>query len=72
MKKGLLSISVCFFLFTIAINSVGAPIIPVGPINICGTVNEVRWVPEEMVKGIPGMSGTAGKDRVVPGHFLIK
>lgn len=71
MKKGFLSISVCFFLFLIAINSSGAPIIPVGPINICGTVNEVRWMPEKIVKGIPGMSGTAGKDRVLPAHFLI-
>lgn len=71
MKVGCLTISF-FLLVFISCSALAAPIIPVGPINICGTVNEVKWMPEEMVKGIPGMSGTAGKDRVVPGHFLIK
>jgi hypothetical protein len=71
MKKGFLSFSVGFFLFIIALNSSGAPIPPVCPVNICGTVSEAKWMPEEMVKGIPGMSGSAGHDRVVPAHFLI-
>ena len=71
MKKGFLSFSVGFFLFITALNSSGAPIPPVGPVTICGAISEAKWVPEEMVKGIPRMSGSAGHERVVLAHFLI-
>jgi hypothetical protein len=49
-----------------------APIRPVGPVDITGTISEVRWVPERTVKGVPRMSGSAGKDRVVSPHFLVR
>jgi hypothetical protein len=49
-----------------------APIRPVGPADISGTISEVRWVPERTVKAVPRMSGSAGKDRVVSPHFLIR
>jgi hypothetical protein len=49
-----------------------APIRPVGPADITGTISEVRWIPEKKVKGVPRMSGSAGKDRVVSPHFLIR
>jgi hypothetical protein len=71
MKKGFLSTSVCFFLCIIALKSLGAPIRPVEPVDVSGTVSEIKWVPEEKLKGIPGMSGSAGHDRVIPEHFLV-
>jgi hypothetical protein len=49
-----------------------APIRPVGPTDITGTISEVRWVPEKTVKGVPRMSGSAARDRVVSPHFLIR
>ena len=49
----------------------GAPIPPLGPSDIAGTVIDVRWVPQKDVKAMPGMSGSLGHDRVVPSHFLV-
>lgn len=59
------------FLYIIVSNAVAAPIRPVGPVDVSGTVSEIKWVPEEKLKGISGMSGSAGRDRVIPGHFLV-
>ena len=53
-------------------SALAAPIPPVGPYDVTGTIQEVRWVPERTVKGIPQMSGSAGKDRVESPHFRIK
>jgi hypothetical protein len=50
----------------------GAPIPPIGPLDISGVIEEVEWFPERPVKGIPRMSGSSGKDRVVSPHFLIR
>jgi hypothetical protein len=52
--------------------ALSAPIRPVGPADITGKISEVRWVPEKTVKGVPRMSGSAGRDRVVSPHFLIR
>jgi hypothetical protein len=49
-----------------------APIRPVGPVNVTGTISEVQWVPEKTVQGLPRLSGSAGRDRVVSPHFLIR
>jgi hypothetical protein len=40
-------------------------------VDITGTVVEARWMPEQKIKGIPGMSGTLGVDRVKRAHFLV-
>lgn len=66
-----ISITVCCFLLFLTINALSAPIRPVGPVDVRGTVSEIKWVPEEKLKGIPGMSGSAGHDRVIPAHFLV-
>jgi len=71
MKKCRLSILTCCFLFIIALNTIAAPIRPIGPVDVSGTVSEIKLVPEEKLKGIPGMSGSAGHDRVIPEHFLV-
>lgn len=49
-----------------------APIRPVGPVTIEGTIQEIRWYPEKLVKGTPGMSGSAGKDRTFPARYVIR
>ncbi len=49
-----------------------APMPPVGPVTIEGTIQEIRWYPEKLVKGTPGMSGSAGKDRTFPARYVIR
>ncbi|KAB2888738.1 MAG: hypothetical protein F9K32_15370 [Desulfobulbaceae bacterium] len=49
-----------------------APLPPFSPVDITGKISEARWMPEQQVEAIPGMSGSAGHDRVFPAHFLIK
>lgn len=46
------------------------PMIPLGPVDVSGTIVELKWVPAKRVKGIPGMSGSAGGDRIIPAHYL--
>ena len=40
--------------------------------DITGTISEIKWYPQKTIKGIPGMSGSAGYDRIMPAHFIIK
>ena len=49
-----------------------APLPPFAPVEVTGTIAEARWVPERHVAGLPGMSGSAGHDRVVPAHFIVR
>jgi hypothetical protein len=72
MKRVFLWVPVCLFLCIVTRHSDGAPLKPLGPIDITGTVSEIKWLPEEKVKGMPGFAGTLGHNRVVPAHFLIK
>jgi hypothetical protein len=46
------------------------PMIPLGPVDVSGTIVELKWVPAKRIKGIPGMSGSAGFDRIIPAHYL--
>ena len=55
----------------IIINTLAAPIRPVGPVDVTGRVSEITWVPEQKVKGRPGMSGSLGHDRINPSHLLV-
>ena len=48
-----------------------APMPEIGPMTIEGNVEEVTWSPETHIKGIPGMSGTAGVDRTFPAHYKV-
>ena len=56
----------------IGVRVVAAPLPDLGSANISGTVVKAKWSPKETRKGIPGMSGTAGHDRVVAAHFLVR
>jgi len=52
-------------------NTLAAPIRPIGPVDVSGTVSDLKWNPDKKIKGLPGMSGSAGVDRTVPAHFLV-
>jgi hypothetical protein len=48
-----------------------APLPPMKPVTVTGTIVEAKWVAEREVKGSPGMSGSLGHDRKFPAHFII-
>lgn len=65
----------CGFLalgMSLAAAGFAAPLPPFSPVDITGKISGVKWVPEQQVEAIPGMSGSAGHDRVFQAHFLIK
>ncbi|MBI5848868.1 MAG: hypothetical protein HZB31_13155 [Nitrospirae bacterium] len=62
---------ICFVLF-MASNSFSAPLPRFEPVDLSGTISDVRWFPEKSVMGTPGMSGSAGKDRTFPAHFIVE
>lgn len=53
-------------------NVSAAPLPRLGPVDINGVIADVRWIPETTGKGIPGMSGSAGRDRAFAPHFRVK
>jgi len=72
MKKSSAFLILAGFVILNGMLALAAPIRPVGPVDVVGTISAVKWVPESSVKGIPRMSGSAGRDRVVSPHFLVK
>ena len=66
----LLFMALLFILFAVS-NGIAAPIRPIGPVDVNGTVSDLKWNPEKVIKGIPGMSGSAGHDRIMPAHFIV-
>ncbi len=48
------------------------PMIPLGPVDVSGTVADLKWIPAKRVRGIPGRSGSAGVNRIIPAHFLAR
>ena len=48
-----------------------APLPPVGKTDIDGTIEKATWEPGKKLKAIKGMSGSAGRDRTLPAHFVI-
>lgn len=49
-----------------------APLPPMNPVTIEGSISQAQWSPDTKVKGRPGFSGSLGVDRTVPAHFRIK
>jgi hypothetical protein len=49
-----------------------APLPPLGKITITGTITQATWVPRATLKGRKGMSGSLGRERVIPAHFVVK
>ncbi|MFH1037666.1 MAG: hypothetical protein V1789_03220 [PVC group bacterium] len=51
--------------------SFSAPRIPIDPMTIEGTIQEISWHPSSFSQGIPGMSGTLGIARKLAGFLLF-
>jgi hypothetical protein len=49
----------------------GAPLPPMGKVDIDGTIEKATWEPEKKLKSNKGMSGSAGRDRTLPAHFVV-
>jgi hypothetical protein len=71
LNKYHLSLFTLIFILIAVCHGIAAPIRPLGPVDIRGTVSDYAWVPEKKVKASRGMSGSAGRDRTIPAHFLI-
>lgn len=57
--------------FGLATAAAAAPLPPFRPVDICGAVVERVWVPAEIRRGQPGMSGSLGRDRTFPAHLRL-
>ena len=62
-------------LFTHTPNLLGsataAPIPRTGPITLEGTIEDLRWSPEQSHKGMPKMSGSLAHDRTFPARYVV-
>ncbi len=52
-------------------SSSASPILSMLAMTIEGRIQEISWHPEKHIKGIPGMSGSAGVDRTEPAHYQV-
>jgi len=60
------------FVFGLALlRAWGAPLPPMKPVTVEGTIERVQWSPDTKIPGRPGLSGSLGVDRVEPAHFRI-
>lgn len=65
------TLAIFCFLFSLNFSS-AAPIPEEKKYDLEGTIADIKWYPAKFIKGIPGMSGSVGKDRIVPSHYIIK
>ena len=68
-KSGLFTICLVFI-----ITSSVSPAMPMPQIaraTIEGDIQKISWYPGKTVKGLPGMSGSAGQDRTIPAHYKV-
>ena len=49
-----------------------SPMPPSPIVTVTGTITEANWTPEETKQAIPGMSGSAGRDRKIPARFQVR
>ncbi len=59
-------------LIMIAVDGLAAPLPLFAPVTVAGTIEEVDWVAEKHSPAMPGMSGSAGQNRIFPAHFRLK
>ena len=67
--RGVAGFALVIFLFCSAAFS--APMMPIATMTITGTIESISWYPAQFVPGEPGMSGSAGGDRVIPSHYVV-
>jgi len=72
MKKVLFLLLVFSIFHRFGNDTLAAPLPRLGPVDVCGVIDDVQWIPETTVKGVPGMSGSAGRDRAFSPYFKVK
>lgn len=71
MKLTIRIIIFIYFLFFLSEKIYSVPI-PEEKHDIKGVISELKWYHSNFIRGIPGMSGSAGQDRIMPAHYIIK
>jgi hypothetical protein len=51
--------------------ALAAPLPPFRPVDLCGRVRHVSWLPPLTLPGDPGVSGSAAHTRSWPGRFAV-
>jgi hypothetical protein len=51
--------------------AIAAPLPPMTPVDLCGKVVSATWIESRTLPARPGFSGSLGRKRVVPDHFLV-
>ena len=54
-----------------ALPAIAAPLPPLAPIDVCGTIQSVKWLPPRSLPPVAVMSGSAGRERGWPARFVV-
>ena len=68
-KKNILIVLIICSIF-MSRNILSAPIRQEGPMIIEGTIKKISWLPHKFIKGVPGLSGSLGRDRTSPARYI--
>ena len=55
----------------VALPAMAAPLPPLAPIDVCGTIQLVKWLPRRSLPPVAGMSGSAGRERGWTARFVV-
>ena len=69
--RSLMVLLFAFFSWAGALCVESAPLPPMQPVTVKGTIVSVFWSPAGQLKGIPQMSGSAGIDRMFPARYVV-
>lgn len=72
MKDHLNNLLIFILIFATIGNIYSVPLPPTDKYDITGIISEINWYSKKFIRGIPGKSGSAGKDRIMPAHYIIK
>lgn len=71
MRTGSLLLKATVFTLVSLSNVTAAPLPPFEPLDLCGTIRTAKWLPPMTIAAVPGMSGSAGRDRSWPGRYVV-
>jgi hypothetical protein len=70
MNSHIVNGTLFYLLLTAQVFAIPAP--EFATTDVEGTVDSVVWQAERQVKGLPGLSGSAGMDRTIPAKYQIR
>lgn len=72
ISRGLRNAAAASATMLLAATPVGAaPLPPLAPIDVCGTIRSAHWLPPRSLPAVPGMSGSAGHERHWPARLVV-